>query len=115
MVGYIKDGKVAVLVSKGFGAGWSTWNDHRLAYDKNVIELFMKYRDHDIDYEQFCDGIEALGYKGTYFGGLNGCLIKWVPVGTFFTISEYDGSESITLLTDSGFISFDNNGECKDL
>ena len=22
----IEDGKVAVLVSKGYGAGWSTWN-----------------------------------------------------------------------------------------
>ena len=24
---YIKDGKVAVAYSPGFGAGWSTWND----------------------------------------------------------------------------------------
>jgi hypothetical protein len=23
---YIKDGKVAVLYSAGYGAGWSTWN-----------------------------------------------------------------------------------------
>ena len=23
----IRDGKVAVAVSYGFGAGWSTWND----------------------------------------------------------------------------------------
>lgn len=24
----IKDGKVAVLYSPGFGAGWFTWNNH---------------------------------------------------------------------------------------
>jgi len=27
MTKYIRDGKVAVLYSPGFGAGWSTWND----------------------------------------------------------------------------------------
>ena len=35
--------EIAVLVSVGFGAGWSTWNEKELAYDKRVVDLFIEY------------------------------------------------------------------------
>ena len=31
-----------VLISPGFGAGWSTWNHPLMAFDKDVIELFER-------------------------------------------------------------------------
>ena len=43
---YEKDGMVAVLVSPGYGAGWSTWNDekHRetLTMDYDIVEAFIE-------------------------------------------------------------------------
>jgi hypothetical protein len=36
-----KKGQIAVLVSGGFGAGWSTWNQPELAYDKRVVEFLV--------------------------------------------------------------------------
>ena len=39
---YIKDGKVGVLVSPGYGAGWSTWGDDglrdQLALDSRLVQ-----------------------------------------------------------------------------
>ena len=37
----IRDGKVAVLISPGYGAGWSTWSsDYRdlLPFDRRFVE-----------------------------------------------------------------------------
>ena len=42
---YIQDGKVAILVSPGFGTGWSTWEGKELAYDKRVVEFWLKHKD----------------------------------------------------------------------
>lgn len=33
---YIENGKVAVLVSKGFGAGWSSWSSGDVALSKTI-------------------------------------------------------------------------------
>ena len=85
----IKDGKVAVAVSYGYGAGWSTWNSidpmdarfNQLFLDGNIAEV-----------ERICDA-EELGYAG----GAGDVVIEWVPVGTEFIIHEYDGSESLQI------------------
>jgi len=42
---YEKDGKVAVLYSPGFGAGWSTWNrpyDDFFLFDSKLIEMALR-------------------------------------------------------------------------
>ena len=31
---YNENGELGVLYSPGFGAGWSTWSNEELAYDK---------------------------------------------------------------------------------
>lgn len=39
-----KDGKVAILYSPGFGAGWSTWNSEwadQLVFDKEIAEAIL--------------------------------------------------------------------------
>lgn len=83
----VRDGMVAVAVSAGFGAGWSTWAevDPR---DARFNQLFL---DGNIDeIVRICDE-EMLGYTG----GAANVEIKWVPEGTKFRIDEYDGSECL--------------------
>lgn len=87
----IQDGKVAVLVSPGFGAGWYSWaHDESMLFDPGLVQLILNDANFD----------EKLGYVSTkwsdvYMGGLEGLEVRWVPVGTEFMIDEYDGSESI--------------------
>ena len=39
----IRDGKVAVLYSPGYGAGWYSWHDiEDLLYDPAVVEMVEK-------------------------------------------------------------------------
>lgn len=83
----IRDGKVAVAVSYGFGAGWSTWNDID-PMDARFNQLFLDGKVDEV--VRICDE-EALGYAG----GAQDVKIEWVPVGTEFIITEYDGSESL--------------------
>ena len=39
----VRDGKVAVLISPGFGAGWSTWADDEISefvlFHKDLVEM----------------------------------------------------------------------------
>ena len=94
---YCKDGKMAVLVSPGYGAGWSTWNVRELAYNKLVVDAFLDYREGRITEDEFKEHINYLyPNDNVYFGGFDeGLEIRWVPFGTRFYITEYDGSESL--------------------
>jgi len=95
---YIKDGKVAVLVSYGFGAGWSTWasddKSERLLYEPNIVEILLSDKEGKEKDKLIHDYCEA-NYDGFYTGGVDGLNIEWLPVGTAFRIHEYDGSESV--------------------
>lgn len=90
----IRDGLVGILVSPGFGAGWSTWNDEHpeLLFSPKVIEMVESGRAKEIDGE-WC--LENLGIAHVYCGGASDLVVKWIPAGTPFYIHEYDGSESI--------------------
>jgi hypothetical protein len=102
----IRDGKVAVLYSPGFGSGWYTWNTLRgdddeqriqLIFDPVLVELVEKRnKDNQYDFtKRIEERAEEILPEG-YFGGAGDLTIKWLPVGTKFRIEEYDGSESIT-------------------
>ena len=108
---YIQDGKVAILVSRGFGAGWSTWEGKELAYDKRVVEFWLSHKD-DEEYLRQLDAYEkneikrnasklfkSWGYNDVYFGGFADIELVWIPVGTPFVITEYDGAESIETIS----------------
>ncbi len=97
----IVDGKVAVLYSPGFGAGWSTWNSsdaEGLCFDSRIIEHVIKE-----DYEKVEEITEQL-YPGTYTGGARQLDVVWLPVGTQFEITEYDGSESVEILSEKRYL-----------
>ena len=89
----IKDGKVAVLYSPGFGSGWYTWNQEfpELIFSPAIVKL--------VEQEKF-DELETymeLKYPEVFKGGMMDLEIEWIPVGTEFRIHEYDGSESIEI------------------
>lgn len=87
---YNEKNELGVLISKGFGAGWSTWDTQDIALDRRIIEYFLENGNNNIG-----DFIKSIGYKNVYLGGANGLKIEWVPKGTRFTIDEYDGNEYI--------------------
>lgn len=88
---YNENNELGVLISVGFGAGWSTWNDTELAYDKRIIEKWLEGATSD----EMADYVENLGYRRPYMGGYRYLKLEFVPRGTMFCIHEYDGAESI--------------------
>ena len=96
---HTEDGKTAILISPGFGAGWSTWNSEHSRFflmDSGLVALVMADAD-ETEIEAYCK--QELGKPDDdfyiYLGGLDGLVIKWLPNGTKFCVDEYDGSESI--------------------
>lgn len=94
----IRDGKVAVLLSAGYGAGWGSWNygiHDVIMFHPKIVQMVEDGREMDIT-EEWLE--KELGLEGVYTGGRDGLYIKWVPEGTKFRIDEYDGAE--TIITD---------------
>lgn len=92
---YNTNGDVAVIVSGGYGAGWSTWCEHenreRAAFDPAIAQAIL-----DKKTEEEIKTIASERYPKEYLGGLEERLhVEWIPKGTAFYIDEYDGSESI--------------------
>jgi len=92
----IKNGKVAVLYSPEFGAGWYTWNqDHpELLFDPAIVKLVEKKQ-----YDELATYVE-LKYPGIYTGGLHDLQVEWIKEGSLFRVVEYDGCESIEVNDD---------------
>lgn len=87
----VRDGKVAVLVSPGFGGGWYTWNTEypELLFDAKLVEAVENQ-----DKEALLKRVEEIA-PNAYLGGADQLDIYWVPEGTQFQITEYDGSENM--------------------
>ena len=95
----IKDGKVGVLVSPGFGAGFSTWGAPIEAiFNPTLIELVQQEK-----VQEAIDFVEKT-WEDVYTGGVQDLIVVWVPEGEEFIIEEYDGSESLMLKTDYNWI-----------
>lgn len=101
----IKDGMVAVLVSRGYGAGFHTWNDiPNLCFCPYIVNHILNgTRDEikEVEINKFYNLAEDI-YIST--SGLEDLVIEWIPQGTHFTIDEYDGNESIQYLSDIAII-----------
>lgn len=101
----------AVLVSRGYGAGWSSWSEKELAYDKRVVEFWLAHKDD----KDFMDTVNMYSDKGSmayceashffkdvigldacpYMGGFRNIEIEWIPRGVPWRMDEYDGAEYI--------------------
>jgi hypothetical protein len=89
----IRDGKVAILISPGYGAGWYTWHDREeLLFDPAIVEMVLENRHDEIE-----SYVEKTYGDDFYLGGVDGLIVQWVPEGAEFMIREYDGSESLLL------------------
>ena len=92
---FIRDGKVAVLYSPGFGAGWYTWNYQfpQCLFDPEIVEMILK----DESWQEIADFAEKKYGEEFYSGGAEDLRIMWLDEGTEFIVNEYDGSESIRI------------------
>lgn len=102
---YNEHGQVAVLISPGFGAGWSTWNHkpeytNGLIFDSRLVDAVLA----EVTAEQFTELCNKVGYTDMYFGGTTDLTVVWMDEGTLFTIEEYDGSESIRTFDDLCYV-----------
>ena len=89
----VRDGKVAVIYSPGFGAGWYTWNktNPEIIFDPNIV--------HYVELEEW-DKLQVyieLKYPDVYNSTFSNLTITWLDQGVEFKIDEYDGNESIIL------------------
>jgi hypothetical protein len=95
----IKDQKVAVLVSPGYGAGWYSWHHiEELIYDPSIVKWVE-----DGDFDKILTFME-LKYPEAYCGGVSDLVVEWVPVGARFRIDEYDGAENLVLESEQGWM-----------
>ena len=100
----VRNGRVAVLYSPGFGAGWSTWGDsslrERLLFDPEVVAWVEGGKKGPLpDLESKYGGDEYF-----YDGGASDLEIRWVPLGVRFRVHEYDGSESVVLFDEDDWV-----------
>lgn len=93
-----RDGKVAVLYSPGYGAGWSTWCDYEgMVFDADIAKAVLAGKHED------AGKIAAVKYPDAYLGGLSDLQVEWVKEGEQFEITEYDGSESVRVIGECEF------------
>jgi hypothetical protein len=98
----IKDGYVAVIMSYGYGSGWSSWHTgdedeyERMLFDPALVNLIGKretahgsdaLEDADKKIELYC----RLAYPDVFYP--ERLDVAWVPEGTKFLIYEHDGDE----------------------
>jgi hypothetical protein len=98
---YIRNGQVAVLISPGFGAGWSTWSGsgygNDVLFDPWIVDILLSDQ---YNRKEKIDRIYAhcaIKYPDLYMGGVSDLTVEWVPQGSLFRVAEYDGSETIEL------------------
>ena len=95
----IKDGKVAVLVAPGWGAGFSTWGAPIEAiFNPTLIGLVENEK-----WQEAIDYCESTWEDG-YSGGVQDLRVAWIEEGTRFIIEEYDGAESFRFEEDIDWI-----------
>ena len=100
---YIKDGKIGVLYSPEYGAGWSTWA-HNEEHEEAMV--FCKELCEAVDKELPLQQINAIAHEHfpeEYLGGLRNIKLEFIKPGTRFRIDEYDGAESIILLNEEKY------------
>ena len=91
-----------VLVSYGYGAGWSTWYRKHASFlctDPTLVAMAER----DASEEEVSEYLlETLG-DDIYMGGWSDIEVIPVMEGSRIQINEYDGAESIEFLDNAGF------------
>lgn len=91
----------AVLISPDFGAGYSTWGYGDPMDGELIQSLLAHVNDFDPNEVDDATEIDVSDYMDSRFDSL--FTVAFVPVGTRFRISEYDGAESIVYFNERDF------------
>lgn len=96
----IRDGKVAVLYSPAYGAGWFTWNtdNKECLFDSGIVEMLEQGRGEEVR------AYAEAKWPDGYWGGARDLKIMWIPEGTAFLINDYDGFEEIITNESDGWV-----------
>ena len=104
----IRDGQVAVLISPGFGAGWSTWADpeyrQAVLFDPWIVDILLSDQYNKKEKNNRIMTHCNLKYPDHYLGGVSDLTVAWVPQGIWFRVVEYDGSESLEFKENDNWI-----------
>lgn len=97
------EGNVAVLISQGYGAGYLTSNwfySDDCIFDPFVIDIVSKpgWFNNPSNKKIIKHHLNDKYGKDFDTGGIEDLVVEWIPEGTKFRISEYDGSEYIEVL-----------------
>lgn len=99
---YIKDGKVAVVIAPSYGAGWSSWNSklkETLVFHPAIVQMVLDGRREEIDKDWLIDHFGE-EFENGFYDANDDLTIIWLPIGTKFSITEYDGGEGIFTIND---------------
>jgi hypothetical protein len=90
----VRDGNVAILITTEYGTGWSSWIDvEGIETDPGLVAMVESSTEPDV-LETYCRDKWGTLY---FYGGAENLSIVWVPEGTEYVITEYDGWEEIQL------------------
>jgi hypothetical protein len=94
---YNEKGEFAIILSPGYGAGWSTWGAD--VFDPLAVVMLL-LGDNDVShYNHYADKFYPdREYRCSL--GLDDAEVLWLSPGTQFRIDEYDGNESIVFRDD---------------
>lgn len=91
---YNDKGEVAVLISPGYGAGWSSYAEKEerdgLLFDSRLVDYVIDHGN-----EWLTDFARSLGYKSPVDS--NQVKIQWLKKGTIFQIDCCEGFETIDI------------------
>ena len=99
----IRDGRVAVVYSPGWGSAWST-NEQgavrdMLMYDKDIV-LAVLEGDVGKAKEIAIAKYEEITGEAEFYAGHGDLEVEWVKIGERFRISSFDGSEAVMTVED---------------
>lgn len=95
-----QDGKVAVIISPGYGGGWSTDHDDspEMLWDPGLVQLLLtKAKNHELE------TYIKLRYPYVNMNSVRELSVEWVPEGEQFYVENYDGFESIVTASDDNW------------
>ena len=100
----IRDWKVAVLVSKWYGAGWYTWSKdyEELLFHPKLVEMVESWNRNNITEEWVKENLWIK--KDICLLWANWLEIEWIEQGSILMIDEYDWYESIKMNYDKDII-----------
>ena len=131
--GLVVGNRVAIIVSREHGAGWSTWcydpdMANLMLTDKFIAVLLMENqqlldtvyqkseqqmeeylefeRDNFIAIREHCDEVYGRHYTELAIGNLE---VEWVPADTAFQIRENDGRETVVYRDTEEWLVFDSD------